>query len=520
MFTQCPECQTTFRVSAKVLQQAAGRVRCGGCGNAFNGFENLSKEDAARVESELRASADDQNKKLLETLDKLAGPEVRIEDTGTEWQVLEEDEAGERESGDTSSLRFVIEGASDDEAPEEPVPRGAADSAEMRYDDDTVLPEDFGEEHDDAGPSSPDEPETMKRQAGARESGQDPSEHDEAQVDIALGEPDDWVELLDEVSEEELAAEQATQESASADQEDDSPTDISEQPGAIGESADDDTPSDIDTQFLKQAEDMGIDTGSHEIIGAEELAEPETEQQGSDEPDKAFDEDSQLVETIIMEGDTVNEAMDEESSRSAEQSGGFESRGSLADTYTLNRHRTSGGRRTEGYTVIASIVVLGLLLTGQLLHQSRQSLATLDAFNHTIGPVYRALGRPVMPEWDIRGWKFEATNGSIDESVDGDEELLTIYSRLANKSSKSLPYPLVHVSLTDRWEEIIGSRVLEPNEYLAGDLDPGKPVRPGENFTAVITIESPSADATGFKLNVCYRVAQGRVRCATEDFKN
>jgi len=79
---------------------------------------------------------------------------------------------------------------------------------------------------------------------------------------------------------------------------------------------------------------------------------------------------------------------------------------------------------------------------------------------------------------------------------------------------------LVHVSLTDRWEEIIGSRVLEPNEYLAGDLDPSTPVAAGDKFTAVISINSPSADATGFKLNVCYRVGPGRVRCATEDFKD
>ena len=78
----------------------------------------------------------------------------------------------------------------------------------------------------------------------------------------------------------------------------------------------------------------------------------------------------------------------------------------------------------------------------------------------------------------------------------------------------------MHVSLTDRWEEIIGSRVLEPNEYLAGNVNPGELVAPGDNFTAVITIEEPSVDATGFKLNVCYRVSPGRVRCATEDFKD
>ena len=98
-------------------------------------------------------------------------------------------------------------------------------------------------------------------------------------------------------------------------------------------------------------------------------------------------------------------------------------------------------------------------------------------------------------------------------------EVLTIYSRIGNKSDKSLPYPLVSVSLTDRFEETIGSKVLEPSAYLAGDFDPQGQVPAGSTFDAVIAIESPAAEATGFKLNVCYRQAGGKLRCAVEDFK-
>ena len=166
--------------------------------------------------------------------------------------------------------------------------------------------------------------------------------------------------------------------------------------------------------------------------------------------------------------------------------------------------------------MIAAAVILGLFLVGQIVHGSRQSLSTSSAFSKTLGPVYRMVGSPVTPEWDVKGWQFEATSGATDEN----EEVLSIFSRLANRSDGDLPYPLMHVSLTDRWEEIIGSRVLEPGEYLTGNQDPSQPVRPGDTFTAVITIESPSVDATGFKLNVCYRVRPGTVRCAIEDFKN
>jgi hypothetical protein len=190
----------------------------------------------------------------------------------------------------------------------------------------------------------------------------------------------------------------------------------------------------------------------------------------------------------------------------------------LMDTYSTTRETIRGGRRTSdlpGLATIAAAVVLALVLAGQVVHHSRQVLSTTGAFNQTIAPLYRLAGHPITPQWNIKGWQFQATRGATDEN----EQLLTIYSTVANRSSQALPYPLIHLSLTDRWEEIIGSRVLEPKEYLAGDLDPGTPVAAGDKFTAVISINAPSPDATGFKLNVCYRAGPGQVRCATEDFK-
>jgi len=662
MFTQCPDCQTTFRVTVQVLQLAGGRVRCGGCGIAFNALEYMSEEDKRKAETEaIKESTSDQNRQLLETLDKLAGPDVTLEDTGVEWRVLEESEKVDPDA--TGSMPFVIEG--DDETSDAPamlgrqgdMPKPASDAqesldltdtepeqpipSERRYDDNTILPDDFGDEEDLDELPFLEKPETPKRRAGDREAVQDTADFADAQVDLALGEPDEWVDLLDEVAEqdqEEVAVEEHEEDVAvEASVEEETPPvedDIEDEP-TVRETPEDDMPSDINTQFLLQAEEMGIDTGSHPVIeaadseesdeAAEEdeaadaeedddddlektdIVDPDAEEKeedkdeplsiedivalehGEDEEEideedaadlestgefeaqidvagkalagedaekdeestelelaedaadsgdieelededafatalrsgkdvrKLFDEDSPTVETIIMEGDAFGDALEEQARKQAAST--FENPGPLEDTYSLRRGKVRGGRRANdppSYAVMASIVVLGLLLVVQTIHQSRQTLATYGAFNHTIGSIYRALGKPVTPEWDVRGWQFEATSNSVDE----EQDLLTIYSRIANKSGQPLPYPLVHISLTDRWEDIIGSRVLEPNEYLAGDLDPSKPVPVGENFTAVITIESPSAEATGFKLTVCYRVAQGRVRCATQDFKN
>jgi predicted Zn finger-like uncharacterized protein len=241
--------------------------------------------------------------------------------------------------------------------------------------------------------------------------------------------------------------------------------------------------------------------------------------------DKAADESTGSgpdagVETIIMEGEFVRGELERErlAEEAAARSDDLESPGL---SLPINREKDDYARRGEtahrpaGAGTWAGIAALVLLLGVQFIHHSREALATVPAFNSAIGPVYRMLGRPLTPEWNISGWRFEATKGDTDETG----ELLTIYSRIGNNSEQPLPYPLVHLSLTDRFEDIIGSAVMEPAEYLPENADPRKAVAPGSSFNAVISIDSPSPDATGFKLNVCYRLTGGQLRCADHDFK-
>ncbi|MDH5217768.1 MAG: zinc-ribbon domain-containing protein, partial [Gammaproteobacteria bacterium] len=41
MYTKCPNCQTTFRVSTAQLKLAEGKVRCGRCDHVFNAVSHL-----------------------------------------------------------------------------------------------------------------------------------------------------------------------------------------------------------------------------------------------------------------------------------------------------------------------------------------------------------------------------------------------------------------------------------------------------------------------------------------------
>ncbi len=754
MYTQCPDCDTAFRVTAEVLKQAAGKVRCGGCGNAFNALEYLSEEkprkketskpdpepklpelapesgeaDAPSGDDDAKTMSAAQSAALLKTLDELAGSDIRIEDTGVEWRVFDDDEGGEDEPdpvNDTGSMKWFLEDdfpeggdvepgvmadvfeepgdAVIDEVLEEaptPVdelltespsnveageifsdePQPAATQTpieELRFDDNTPLPDDF--DFDDEPASTP--PVEEPAHAVHPLDGEAPAS-EEVHVDLAFGDVDDWEALLDEVEVPQATAAEP------------------EEPP--------DHPPDIDTQFDIQAEAMGIDlSGIHETAKepeaepvaaddaeaavaehgeaelaehgeaelaehdeaelaehdeaelaeheeaeeapasisaiealAEDLAEAEAaiERSTSDEyktldvedfedleiadddavdepaqkaeeqaeavdeqpdeaeqivledervdepvPDEALDEhyvpppteeeqtinmqidqdlmamavededgfastivkgsieeiveedraagktgpsvedfESAAVETIVMEGEYVmseleRERREREAAEAAEAADLVEL-GIRPDTRESGETKIRGGRRKTdppSWGSIAAVIVLALILVLQVLHQSRDRLATIPAFNKVVGPLYRLIGQPLQPSWDISGWRFEATRGNADEA----NETLTIYSRLGNKSGQPLPYPLISVALTDRFEETIGNKVLEPGEYLAGDLDPRQAVAPGNTFNAVIAIKTPSADATGYKLNVCYRIEGGMLRCAIEDFR-
>lgn len=779
MYTQCPECSTAFRVTAAVLKQAAGKVRCGGCGIAFNALAHLSEEKPVSRPAETPAGpslpelkpepleavetpeppptaiSPEQSAALLKTLDELAGSDIRLEDTGIEWRLLDEVEIDEpapaAESRSDSRASLLDEELSADlesrrldevlsntptpvdeylpasgqtavESPEvfdEAASRTIPDE-ELRFDDNTGLPDAFDEETGERPVVVPEPtreaPEPMANQ----------------EVDLGFGDPNEWLDLLDEVAPEddhrdtpavagtgdfELAAELEALEAGGLDADDnesegepeddkspddaelssrmealsielsgiqeeldelsgnhgiideadasapaptedqlgedagdadeylvleadeeedddvlpdeftfeagdeatlletgededgddiavdefvleaDADTDEEEAPAAAGDDDDEtlvldaeddesddtllaDSDDDDETEAAAEAEEDGSSLDDDLLAAAFEAeavirqAEPAipvipplTEEEQTinmmidqdllsiaieDEDgftstivgDKAsfdaalaeaeaaeaageLDDGGIPVETIIMEGAVARSGRDEaradalnEENRTAARSGRDEP---SADVPVKEAAKlvaeTNEGERTEpprrNWRLVAGVVALALLLAAQAVHFSRDSLARVPAIYDLLAPVYDSLGMPLTPAWEVTGWRFEATRGS----TDGSGETLSIFTRIGNESDAALPYPVISVSLTDRFEETIGSRVFEPPEYLAGDVDTRRMVAAGSTFDALMAIESPVDAATGFKLNVCYRLTGDRLRCAIEDFR-
>ena len=794
MYTQCPDCSTAFRVTADVLKQAAGKVRCGGCGNAFNALEYLSEqmpEQPAAKEAEERlpelrpeppqseervpkAISAEQSAALLKTLDELAGSDIRIEDTGVEWRVLDDDAVGDKldvgieaahgvdellDESPTPVDQFLTKTPNDIDAREifEESANAPAQTPvdELRFDDNTPLPDEFNldEESSYLTESADADASAAAELTDSARLRVHPRDVDEAPVEIELGGREEWADILGEFAEppepfvHPLDAELEALEANGHD-------DASGSPEAAAPS---DTPPDVDTQFALQAEAMGIElSGSQPALSdmeegqaasdgypdeaaadaemeeqptaPEEAAAAETDEaadepleaaaaetdEAADEPLEAaaaetdeeaeepaadtaeddeielqladdsgetqivsdtedtgealqldedlddesaspgeseiddetqrhdmddgeeiaaeqddvdsaplefgsiekamaeleeesdvFDEDffeedatdtagleeDEIVVEDLTEADeadsaaepehvvppqseeeqTLNRLIDQEllsmavededgfastivvAEKDAEEAlaqvpvspedeapAGFESiimegefvqsaldqekrKADIAEAAMLAERarqareaevQEAGRGKRRG--MAAAAVLLAVILVVQILHQSREALATIPVFNDTVGPIYRAIGMPLLPAWDISGFEFEATQPGPNGE---DGERRTIYSRVGNTSDKPLPYPLINIAFVDRFDETVGSRTLEPASYLEADLDPREPVPPGDTFNAVISFPLPEQGVTGYRLRLCYRLSDGKLRCKNSDFR-
>ena len=214
------------------------------------------------------------------------------------------------------------------------------------------------------------------------------------------------------------------------------------------------------------------------------------------------------VETIIMSGDGAESAEEKARAKALKEE-------AAALIAAAKAEEAKNQKKPLDWRMVAGIAALAVLLAVQAIHFSRDALARVPVIQDILAPIYDSIGMPLTPAWDVTGWRVEKTKGSVDASG----ETLNIYTEIGNLADAAMPYPVIGVSLLDRFEESIGSRVFDPGEYLAGNVDRLALVGTGQRFSAEMTIESPTVAASGFRLNVCYRLKGRRLRCAIEDFR-
>ena len=160
---------------------------------------------------------------------------------------------------------------------------------------------------------------------------------------------------------------------------------------------------------------------------------------------------------------------------------------------------------------LAAAITAGVLLITQVVHQNREWLAAHAPLGGSLSTLYSKMGTPVAPPANLSAYQLRQWGVTGDPAGDG---TLRLRASILNTAAQLEPYPLLRVTLANRFGGSIGTRDFEPSEYL------GKPtaklLAPGERTDATLDILDPGKSAEGFEIDVCLRAADRRVSCAND----
>lgn len=160
---------------------------------------------------------------------------------------------------------------------------------------------------------------------------------------------------------------------------------------------------------------------------------------------------------------------------------------------------------------VAGAVASALLLTAQVVHHNREWLSGHAPLGAILGSLYSNLGAPVASAVNLSAYQLRQWGVTGDPAAAG---TLRVRASILNAAAQREPYPLLRVTLANRFGGSIGSRDFEPAEYLG--KPPGKLLAPGESVDATMDILDPGKSAEGFEIDVCLRGADRKVSCANE----
>jgi predicted Zn finger-like uncharacterized protein len=159
----------------------------------------------------------------------------------------------------------------------------------------------------------------------------------------------------------------------------------------------------------------------------------------------------------------------------------------------------------------AAAAMLALILLAQIIHENREWLATHGPLRGPLRGLYGALGVGVQTPANLSSYQLRQWGVTGDPSAAG---TLRVRASILNTAPQLQPYPLLRVTLANRFGTRIGTRDFEPAEYL------GKPtvrmMTPGERADATLDILDPGKDAEGFEIDVCLRGSDRKISCTAD----
>jgi predicted Zn finger-like uncharacterized protein len=460
LFTRCPACKTTFRITAETLRIASGKVRCGNCASVFSAYSGLRQETGFRPAPDEDVFSQTIQTRELANIEELEGPE--------DWQ----DDLGSGE----------FEPAAEEPPHEESVAQAVEDSTKDAANADEI-----------AAPVATGEPDSELRFEHAGD--------------------DEWLQVLEEIQAgDDTADDEAEQEETPAEVEEaevmtSDDEQILEFGSKVGAEFD---PDDLWALSHENVADLidypgdGDAAVAHAaafvVMSVPEFEAPTVEQAAlAREPIEELEFEPGVDETISAEEVDATLSADTEPELLAALAAASD-----AARKPPLRPRVWG---------LGSALLL-LLLAAQAVHSYRAPLASRSVVGPVLRSAYGILGMELIPRWDLA--QYEVLDLSATAASGVGVSSLRITARIRNNGPRAQPYPAILLELKDRWEAVVGSRVFEPAEYLAGDVAKTDTMAAGAIVPAELAVVDPGNDAYGFELDVCVPASTARLRCAND----
>jgi predicted Zn finger-like uncharacterized protein len=473
MLTRCPHCETTFRVSAGTLRIAHGQVRCGRCHRRFDAIAELV--DDAEPHEDAAAVSDTGSVMLapnfFESAEEAGAAEprsltdqdlARIFVDERDWQARHDGTASDSARGATApesrDERDEDDEDDEDDELEDIVVEEQQELEEITLEGRrieisgtyTALAEPEGESPEDATA-----PATERHQQA---------------VTIVLGEDEDE-ELLPPLPPDEILL----------------PADFERDEG-------------FELTFQGQPEEL------HVLPGDERITAPVPWRPEHPPDDTTVAELSGASPPALLVSSSAPSAGALASARPEPlPAADTETPVDLDDIAPAREERRA---RPVLYTLLS--LALATLLLLQVVHHFRQDLVRHPRFGELIGNAYTRLGMPLSPNWNPA--LYEVQQWGI-ASLPGDASTLRLRASVTNLAVFPQPYPLLRLTLEDLWGAEVGTRALEPSEYLPPGTSPDRMMAPGQRTDAEVRIVDPGEDAVGFRIDVCVRSGSA-LRCA------
>jgi predicted Zn finger-like uncharacterized protein len=486
LYTQCAKCETVFRLSAEVLRAAGGQVRCGRCGEVFNALARLA-EDASTFPAgesalELEARADEILQSAVPPVNQTAATRADSDDqssAGIEFARLQ-----------------VLEKFDDDDALDKPLPAPPARSADAVKAADAAKaaaalklaaaaraaagikaaskasavseaakPGSVAKTADSSKPGGPARAADPSRPVAGVKPGDPPKSGDVAKpVDSARH---GAIAKSAGVASSQGAPKQApaTPEPALSGQEEDGSLEFTLPPG------------ELDRIFVEAAP-RSVPPSTP--VAAESL-----------DPSRGEESRGRIVGLDVSE-DARREMLE-----------------GIGDQVLLPQIEAPAHRPLPFALWLTAALVLALSLGGQMMHENREWFSTHAPLRGPLHGVYAALGVASPAAADLSYYQLRQWGVTGDPGASG---TLRVRASILNTASQLQPYPLLRVTLANRFGARIGARDFEPAEYM------GRPIvrmlAPGERADATLDIVDPGKDAEGFEIDVCLRSIGEKILCA------